>query len=86
MCAGLWAGPISLSPPPRPWLMPCVSPISVAPAVRLKTHMALPTVTGPRLPPARSAPRAPGLGPFLLSCGPSGQSLWVAWAPCQRDV
>lgn len=25
MWAGLWAGPISLSPPPGPWLTPCVS-------------------------------------------------------------
>lgn len=64
MCAGLWAGPISLFPPPRPWLMPCVSPISVAPAVRLKTHMALPTVTGPRLPPRPLRPACPRPGSF----------------------
>lgn len=25
MCAGLRAGPISLSPPPRPWLMLCLT-------------------------------------------------------------
>lgn len=54
VCAGLWAGPISLSPPPGPWLMPCISPTCMAPAVGLRTHKALPAVTGqcllPRLP------------------------------------
>lgn len=64
MCAGLRAGPISLSPHARPWLMPCVSPTSVAPAIRLRTHMALPTVTGPCLPPCPLRPACSRPGSF----------------------
>lgn len=64
MCAGLRAGPILLSPPPRPWLTPCVSPTSVAPAVRLRTHTALPTATGPRLRPCPLRPECPRPGSF----------------------
>lgn len=86
VCAGLQAGPISLSPHPRLWLMPCVLPTSVAPAIRLRTTWPCPLSWARACPPARSAPRAPGLGPFLLSCGPSRRSLWLAWAPCQCVV